>query len=74
VDISESEQGCRIGATFNQRCRGAALWDFRTYSFFIVLFKSWWTTREPQFLEKVICFSKYSKNMCQRRPFNNFNV
>jgi len=57
VDIREGEQGYRLGAPF---FRDVAVPLFETFalSFCIVLFKSWWTTLEPQALEQVICFLK----------------
>jgi len=30
VDIREGEQGCCLGVSFFQRCRGSHHWDFRT--------------------------------------------
>jgi len=38
--------------------RDVAFFETFALSYCIVLFKSWWTTLEPQALEKVICFSK----------------
>jgi len=54
--MGEGEQGCRLGAPFFRHVAGPL---FETLALIFALFcLSWWTTLEPQALEKVACFSK----------------